>query len=312
MTIRKSYWRQRLTRPRAARRGFTFTEFLVALIVFGVALSGLLPLVAILSRELQPVGQASMSPARDYSNADCPDTARRPATWYLAAYDDPWVRKLGASAKLALSAGTSSTPFPLEPSVRYLDDYEGVGPGASDGIGVFTAGTASTLTSASPGYKGDYHYAEGSTTQPIATWRIPVAAEGWYSVQATWPASSGLALTNVTYIVNAPNNAPNTLSLTLNQASPGAGISDADGVPWWPITPASNRCVFLRKNDAVTVTLAAVQVQTSVFVIADAVRVVQNEVTVNNSVERSPNGQNNNSNGAVVTAKVSAAVNIPQ
>ena len=37
------------------RRGFTFLEFTVALVVLGVVLSGLFPLLAITSRELQPI-----------------------------------------------------------------------------------------------------------------------------------------------------------------------------------------------------------------------------------------------------------------
>ncbi len=69
---------------------------------------------------------------------------------------------------------------------------------------------------------------------------------------------------------------PSTLTLSpVNQASPGAGITDSDGVTWWPILPAGNRCVKLLKNDTVTVTLSAPKAQPAAYsLIADAVRIV--------------------------------------
>ena len=145
------------------------------------------------------------------------------------------------------------------------------------------------------------------------TWSIPVVADGWYSIEATWPTNTALALTNAAYVVTAPHNTPSTLTLSpVNQASPGAGITDSDGVTWWPILPAGNRCVKLLKNDTVTVTLSAAQAQPSVFVIADAVRIVRNDVTIT-SVKRSFGCKNPDGTAQPdVTANVSVTVNISQ
>jgi hypothetical protein len=234
--------------------------------------------------------------------------------WQLTPYDDPWLRKLGAGAQTTSSAVTSTSPPPIQAPVVYLDDYSGMGPGSNDGTGTFTAGTLNTLVSASSaGYQGDYHFAETLLAVPIVTWRIPVVADGWYSVEATWPTTTALALTNATYVVTAPNNTPATLTLSpLNQASPGAGISDSGGVTWWPILPASNRCVHLLTNDTVTVTLAAPQAQGGKFLIADAVRIVRNDVAIT-SVQRSFGCKNADGTAQPdVTANVSVTVNIPQ
>ncbi len=206
-----------------------------------------------------------------------------------------------------MTAGTvtSTSLQPTQPSVVYLDDYDG-SPTGADGTGTFVAGSATTL-SASGGYKGDYHYAETTTTAPLATWSITAVSDGWYSIEATWPTNSGLTLTNATYVVTAPNNTPSTLTLSpVNQASSGTGITDSDGVTWWPVLPAGNRCVKLLKNDVVTVTLSAAQTQSGVFLIADGVRIVRNDVTIT-SVTRSFGCTNTD-----VTANVSVTVNIAQ
>ena len=232
-TIMKST-RQQLSQRRPAR-GFTFLEFTVALVVFGITLAGLFPLLVITSRGLQPIKSTSSyncrSPSRDWGknagddpNMD-PSQSNQRHAWQLTPYDDPWLRKLGAGAQTTSSAVASTTPPPIQAPVVYLDDYSGTGPGSNDGTGTFTAGTLNTLVSASSaGYQGDYHFAETLLAVPIVTWRIPVVADGWYSVEATWPTTTALVLTNATYVVTAPNNTPPTLALSpLNQASPGAG-----------------------------------------------------------------------------------------
>ncbi len=284
MTTRTRCHRKFRPRPPAARRGFTFTEFMVAMVVFGIALSGLFPLLAILSRELQPLAETATSPARDWSNPESLVTSHRPNWWYLAANDDLWVRKLGAGAAMGTATVSSSSPS-IQSPVVFLDDYEGT-LGANDGAGTFTQGTAGNLTSASPlGYKADYHHGKAKAGS-IAIWQITVAADGWYSVQATWPnaAATGLDVTSATYTVTArtaPANDMTTVTLSpVNQASPVGGIADVDLVTWWPITPAGNRCVYLRKNDVATVVLYTAEVQASKYLLADAVRIVQNAVTV--------------------------------
>jgi hypothetical protein len=310
MTIRNRYHRNRPVRPAAARRAFTFTEFTVALVVFAVALTGLLPLVTIMSRDLQPMSGGASSPARDFSNSDCPVAARRPTTWYVTPSDDLWACKLGAGAMLSGTAPSSSTPS-IQSPVVFLDDDGTTGPSGTSAS--FIAGTASTLTPVTPlGYNNNYRYAETLSTQFIAVWQITIGADGWYSVQTTWPTTTARPLTNATYVVTAPHNTPSTLTLSpVNQAAPGTGVSDASGVTWWPVTPPGYRSVRLLKNDIVTVTLSALVAQPGVYLIADAVRVVQNDVSLD-SVERSVDGKNSNSQGAAVTANVTVTVNLSQ
>ncbi len=96
---------------RRTTRGFTFLEFTVALVVLGIALAGLFPLLAITSRGLQPIKNDSAcahgTPARDWGKNSTDDASINPLQqnqrhcWYVTPYnyDDPWLRKLGASAR---------------------------------------------------------------------------------------------------------------------------------------------------------------------------------------------------------------------
>ena len=72
---------RRALRTQPIRQGFTFFEFMVALVVLGIALSGLFPLLAISSRELRPIKQTDGTPT-----FDCRTPAR---DWGTDAFDDP-------------------------------------------------------------------------------------------------------------------------------------------------------------------------------------------------------------------------------
>jgi prepilin-type N-terminal cleavage/methylation domain-containing protein len=124
------------------QRGFTMIEVVVAMVVFGIALTGLLPLLVLLSRDLQPLRKINpdgtakyrcTSPARD-GNVNSEDPASPPIyarhIWYVTPCDDAfhnppldpphtasqiasqnaWVRKLGASASLYQAASEDAVP----------------------------------------------------------------------------------------------------------------------------------------------------------------------------------------------------------
>jgi hypothetical protein len=229
----------------------------------------------------------------------------------LTVYGDPWVRKLGTSAQVTSGTFTSSTPTPIQPSVVFLDDYDPSGTPVNDAIngsGTYTG--AGWTAGTSSGYQGDYHYHEAPTDindpglTDTAKWSFTIPAEGWYSIQATWPRDTGRTLTNATFQVSG------TASVPVIQNNPGNGIADT-GTVWWPLT--TPRLLHLYQGNTVTVTLnVPLATVPNTFVIADAVRVVQNEVSILVPIERSVNGQNTNSQDAAVTANVSVNVHIPQ
>jgi hypothetical protein len=319
----------RASRAVAGPRAYTLLEVCVAMIVFSIALTGLVPLVTILSRDLQPYrtsstpGYKCSSPARD-GNTTGTNLAYARHEWYFTTFDNsldsgpwvakliPWTRKLGASAQVTSTSSAKVTmpTVPMTASELVQNDSEPADGGFSS--------TGMTWVSAG-GYKtGGYHKIDASTEDAIsavATWTLTVPADGWYSVQATWPTDTGLTLANALYQVTT-NPAQTIPSRTWNQASPGTGIRDDDTSRnnyWWPITPeAAAPYIALHKNDTVTVTLSVPKATLpGGVVIADAVRIVQNTVKIK-SVERSLDGANNNSHDADATVQASVTVNVPQ
>jgi prepilin-type N-terminal cleavage/methylation domain-containing protein len=342
------------------RSGYSLLELTVALTLLGIALSGLFPLTAMLSRHLQPIPTNATAayncrtPARDGNTTGASPTGGPRAygrhIWYLTPFhntntpaNDAWVRKLGCSAQVnknsadacpatlsvspppsGIGIASPSSSLPIQPAVLYLDDYDPNGTplnsNSIDGRGTFTTSSPSWTyvppPQGSPGYQGDYHWHSVPTDQndpslssDVATWQLTVLADGWYSIQATWPTATAppLPLAGATYqVVTAPSR-PVTL-LPTSQTTLG-GIKDTSGTTWWPLTTL----VQLKANDVVTVTLGVPRNVTTpgLYVIADAVRIVQNEVKVS-SIERSLGGTNNNSDSADVTAHVSVTVNLPQ
>jgi prepilin-type N-terminal cleavage/methylation domain-containing protein len=335
------------SRTAPARSGYSLLELTVAMTLLGIALSGLFPLTAMLSRHLQPIpinataAYDCRTPARDgNTNGLTPDGHKRDYgrhVWYLTPSNDAWVRKLGCSAQVNKNSTDScpatlsvspppaglgpSSSLPIQPAVLYLDDYDPSGMlcNSTDGWGTFTTSSSGwtyvSPSSGSQGYQGDYHWHSAPTDQSdsslsdLATWQLTVLADGWYSIQATWPTATAppLPLAGATYQVVTNPSRPVTL-LPTSQTTLG-GIKDASGTTWWPLTTL----VQLKAYDAVTVTLGVPRNVTTpgLYVIADAVRIVQNEVKIT-SIERSLGGTNGNSDGADVTASVSVTVNLPQ
>jgi hypothetical protein len=92
---------------RRGRAGFTLLEAQVSFVLLGVALAGVGPIVVFqmkLSRRLQQGAN--------------PQTGRfgTSGVAHLIAHDDPWMRKLGASATIAASGGPPAATPPITPA----------------------------------------------------------------------------------------------------------------------------------------------------------------------------------------------------
>jgi hypothetical protein len=348
-----------LRRRRSPRRravspsAFTLLEITVATVILSIAIGGLFPLVAIISRDLQPVrkdnneGRATYqctSPARDGNTLTTHDPAPPSGyvqhTWYLAPVGDltattananttTWARKLGASARLLAAPmpvslsdvptafSSVATPSPVAASMVRQDDYEGA-PGSNDGSGTFAVAGAWTYAASVPdAFDSDTHRHEalvfGQISSDMATWTLTVPADGWYSVQATWPASSDQVDDAVFTVFK--NGAQLTGSpVFVNQSIAPVGVTDAQSRTWAYIVPST---LQLAKNDVIVVQLTVVRGSNSTevgkFVVADAVRLAQNEVAIN-SVSRAIGSANKNADSpqADVTAHVTVTVNLPE
>jgi prepilin-type N-terminal cleavage/methylation domain-containing protein len=365
---------------RASRRGFTFLEFLVALVVLGVALSGLLPLIAITSRHLQPPKPVLFnnadgskttvadcrSPARDWwassSDYDADTHVQSRQNWLMTPYlsfasgtvtADPWMRKLGASAQRwyqlqptienptatwvsdqSATAGTTTLDLTLASynaavtvpsSLVFLDDHEGANNDPTYGSGSYTGGTgtgwiptAATIALNESQHRKEAIPAAGSSTGG-ASWVIlinpaSVAGSGSYSIQATWvKADDQIDDAQFSYRING---AAWTNAQPVDQSKDPAGVKDSGSLarPWCTLTSAP---IVLNPGDTVEVALSdvrAVSASTSppAYIAADAVRIVRSNDVALTSIERSLKGQNNNSNHADMTAKVSVTVHLSQ
>jgi hypothetical protein len=243
--------------------------------------------------------------------------------WYVTPFDELWARKLGASAQLTSGTLTSAAPTPVQPALLFLDDNETSGTPVhndTDGAGTFNAPGAGWVAGTASGYKGDYRYhsaptvASDPTLSDTAQWSLTVPVDGWYSVQATWPTDTGRTLTAATFQVAAPGFSG--ISVPVVQNNPGNGIAEVDVATgrtstWWALT--TPRVLHLHQGNTVTVTLnVPLATLPNTFVIADAVRLIQNEVTVT-SIKRSFGCKNPDGTAQPdVTAAVSVTAHIPQ
>ena len=133
-----------------------------------------------------------------YHNASSPD-------------NDAWGPTGTAQIQIASSTATFPSPAPVASPILFLDDNDSSGTltnNDTDGSGTFTDAGWTAGTS-SLGYGHDYRYIEAPTNpndptlNDTATWALTVPADGWYSIQATWPTDTGGTLTNASYQVTA-------------------------------------------------------------------------------------------------------------
>jgi prepilin-type N-terminal cleavage/methylation domain-containing protein len=309
------------SRVAATRSGYTLLEFIVAMVVFGVALTGLMPLVAILSRDLQPqMGQRGTTPARDWNTDTCQQSQHTRTTWYLTPYDDSWVRRLGVSARVTAGSVSSASQSPVQSPVLFLDDYDPSGSpvtNSSDGTGTYASAGWEYNGSAASAFAGDQHrkaaLPAGSSSTGEAVWTFKILTPGYYSIQTTWTAGSD-RVNDAQYRVY--KNGVLQMTTTVDQTAAPVGVT-SNGCSWASLTTSlasSLGLIQLAANDVIEVHLSDVRATSPApgfYVVADAARIVQNAVTLT-SIERSLSGANKNSNNADVTAKVSVTVSIPQ
>ena len=205
-------------------------EFEVAMILLGIAMTGLFPLVAIYSRTVSKfeyeMYQEGVMTLPNPLGLD----SRLPIQGYLVPSSSAWARKLGAAAQVTTKPPSSATAaFPL------IDD------GA---LGYSDSGW--TLTQSDSGaFNG--HYRTTSTTGGKATWLFSGVPQGWYQIAVTWPSASETTWPLLTRSTSAAysisdGTVPGTLNpvgttVTMDQTrSPGGqglrGFTDASGFPW--------------------------------------------------------------------------------
>jgi hypothetical protein len=174
------------------RPGFSLLEFEAALVLLGIALTGLFPLVAIYSKGVQTLEQR----------------LPLPAVFYVVPSTDPWARKLGAAA--AVTANPPAAPVP--PPVLIVDD--------GDPAYVETGGGWTTLTDAGA-FQGEYRWHPSQTGPPdTAAWQFSGVPPGWYQVEATWLPAADRSIM-ATYSIAAGSASLGTFAV--NQRQPPAG-----------------------------------------------------------------------------------------
>ena len=161
---------------RAARSGFTLVEFAVAMVLLGIAMSGLFPLIVMHSRVLQSLERRD---AKERAGTSVPVVFK----WYLVPFSDQesqgadaWARKLGVSALVKYTDPSSPQTFSdlARGSTIPLDaggaDYSESGDWSDEAV--------------DDAFNHNQHSHPGGTPA-IAIWTFAVGVAGWYQVQAT-------------------------------------------------------------------------------------------------------------------------------
>ena len=277
------------------RRGFTLLEFIVALLLFGIAMSGLFPLVVMYSRVLESLEQRPSqlslhrkadvdgntyrgdNPTEWYQVGTPPyvRTDEQPNSgdwvhkWYLVPSSDTastasevWARKLGTSASIQYKSPASP---PIVEALAEPTKPTNPDPNALD------AGPGSNYAESEPAWTDEpsldalgqsQRHAPGGAPAS-ARWSFNVVdAAGWYQLQATGLVSGA---------------APATCSYTLSYGSPAvdvpipvpANLTFGASSVW---SPLMTKPLYFSANTVVTVQLNA---DASPSAIADGMRLVR-------------------------------------
>ncbi len=179
-------------------RGFTYLEMVVALSLFGIALTGTTRLVVMQTRQISKV-EARLNHG---------------TTSYLVPSADAWARKLGAAA--AIESVDPGPPPP--PPVTLVDDgdlgYTEFGPNWHDHT--------------RPAYQGQLRCNSSGGDLAIARWEFLELTPREYKVFATWVARS-TATSNAPYTVYDGAVAEGTVTVDMRVAPSGEPF---EGVPW--------------------------------------------------------------------------------
>jgi hypothetical protein len=277
------------------RHGFSLLELGVAMAVAGFALLGMFPLVIMYSRGLAKLEKRGPM-----------DLQGATKTWYLISSSDAWTRKLGATAQIISDASTLLASPTIAPTLLLRDDDNDATDSDHDGIEDYTDTGWDYSTDVQGAFLQDYHSHKtlpvGSSSGGCAVWSFAITTPGWYSIQATWPTTLELALTTVQYQITLAGVPVAGSPISIDQTNVAAGFQDGSGI-WFKLRPG---LVYLTPG-LLQVQLSDVK-QTSdnkkQYVLADAVRLVQNDVQVL-SLEKSLNSED-------VTAHVSVTPRIAQ
>ncbi len=182
-------------------RGFSYLEMVVALTLFGIALTGTTRLVVMQSRQMSKL-EGRLNPG---------------ATSYLVPSADAWARKLGAASAIS-SVDPGIQPSPPVPSVTLIDDGD---PGYSE-FGPNWSGQQRTA------YQDQLrlNYSEGDLA--IARWEFSELTPREYKVFATWNARDNQA-SNAPYTVYDGVVTEGTVTVDMRAAPSGELF---EGLPW--------------------------------------------------------------------------------
>lgn len=202
------------------RRGFTSLEFMVAMVVLGIALAGAFPLMIVCSRGIESLELRYTVEGNKKGNwyspvfrCDVTSTSPIPrqnyGTWYAIPSTDPWAKKLGAVATFSSVRPTDS------PSPNIVDD----GDAGYASVGSWT-------TTADPNsFRGHYQaHASQSPATDTAVWTFSNVSPGYYYVLATWHATPNQAI-DACYDVFDGDIATPTVTVLVDQtAAPNSSV----------------------------------------------------------------------------------------
>jgi prepilin-type N-terminal cleavage/methylation domain-containing protein len=268
----------RLSRRGPLRQGFTMLEFIVAMIVLGIALTGLFPLEVMQSRVIESLelrytesgNQANLNHEHNWnspvmrSDIESADTIPREdyGDWYLIPSTDPLARKLGAAAALSLTDVAPPTPAVTlvddDAEVTSPDSYTETGGGWTTGAG---------------GYGDDVRRHElQSPPTDNAVWTFSNVSIGRYKVLVTWPVSAGLT-TNAQYYVKGSDSVEYACQAVNQTSDPDGGVYKEK--PWQVLlnqNPALGAQTVV--CDGVGTIVVRLSSNATAAVVADAVRIV--------------------------------------
>jgi hypothetical protein len=174
-------------------------ELMVALVVFGIGLSGLYPLMVIQSRQL----------------AKLESRFSATATYYVIPSPDAWSRKLGAAAQLLIQDPGPPAP----PPIMILNNGD---------AGYSESGTGWGVETRKQAFRGDHRTHPAGTGANTATFAFQGLAPGWYDVQVTWDSSPSYA-SNTPFMVYTGSTQLGS-ALVDQQVDPLGGV--VESVSW--------------------------------------------------------------------------------
>jgi prepilin-type N-terminal cleavage/methylation domain-containing protein len=163
------------TLRRGAPHAFSLLELTVAMLVFGVAMSGLIPLLLMQSKGLKKLESRYPMMMKPVQSGDTVPVR------YIVPSSDVWARKLGASASLQVVDPATTPTVPA--SVVAIDD----------GDAEHTEPGAGWLPDQDDpdAYVGDCSMYQPPLENPTSyAWTFTSVTPGWYEIQATWPGSA--------------------------------------------------------------------------------------------------------------------------